>query len=750
MNCSDSIRFLLLTGFLILTGLGSVFAVSAEQPAIEPIGPDSAGRWSFRTHVVPILTRAGCNMGACHGAAAGKNGLRLSLRGYAPELDHKVLTQQAGARRVDLFAPEQSLLLLKATGALEHGGGPRFGLDSLEYKIVSEWIADGAPAPMESEPRVMSIEALPAAIALPVGQQQPLQVVAKYSDGRRVDVTRWARFESTDISVAKVDDQGNVSVVGPGEGAITLFFSSQVALARVTVRYPAEVDPELFALAPRYNLIDERNLAKLQALNLPPSPLADDATFLRRAYLDATGTLPTVGEVDAFLADSNADKRVKLVDGLLASDAYVDYWAYRWSDLFLVSSRKLASPAVWSFYRSVREAVQANLPWDKLARRVITAKGSTLTNGWANYFVLHRDTIDLTESTSLAFLGLSLTCARCHDHPLEKWTQDQYYGMANLFARVQLKDGTGGDGDVIVAANASGDIAHPRRGTIMPPQPLDGRSLEIEDPGDRRLAFADWLAEPSNPYFDKALVNRIWAHFFGRGLAHPEDDLRATNPVSDPELLDALIQEFRGSGRDVKRLIRLVMNSGAYQRSSSPLSQNGDDVRFLSHHLPRRMDAEVLLDAIDRVTEVKTVFPGYPSGWRSLQLPDSKVESAFLDAFGRPVREFVCSCERSDVPSVAQALLLVNGPTLNDKLKNEKSVAARLAAGTTDEAVIDFLFKTALGRPAQAKERDSVQAQLASSVVGINEPTQAHQARREAIEDLTWGILTSKEFLFNH
>jgi hypothetical protein len=742
---------------VLVAGIGAAIAPvtganggEVEQGAIQPIGPATDGRWSFRNHVIPVLTRSGCNMGSCHGAAAGKNGLRLSLRGYAPEVDHAVLTRQAGARRVNTSAPAESLMLLKATGALEHGGGRRFAPDSLEYRIVSEWIADGAPGPSDADPLVAGIEAQPRSAALQNGQTQALKVVATYSDGRRVDVTRWARFDSTDISVAKVDDHGKVTVVGPGEGAISVFFSSRVDIARVSVPYPASVDPAVFARAERRNLIDEKNLAKLQALNLPPSPPADDAAFLRRAYLDATGTLPPAHEVDPFLADPDPDKRWRLVDRLIASEEYVDFWSYKWSDLLLVSTRKLPAPAVWSFYRAVRQAVKSNEPWDQVARRVVTAKGSTLSNGWANYFVLHRDTIDLTESTSVAFLGLSLTCARCHDHPLEKWTQDQYYGMANLFARVRLKDGQEAAGEVIVTAAAEGDIRHPRRGSIMAPQPLDGHALALDSRGDRREALADWLADPSNPYFDRAIVNRVWAQFFGRGLVNPEDDLRATNPASDRELFDALVTDFRGHGRDVKHLVRLIMTSGAYQRSSVPLAENAADSRFLSHHLPRRLAAEVLLDAIDRVTEVATAFPGYPPGWRALQLPDSKVESLFLDAFGRPARESVCSCERTDLPSVSQALHLANGPTLNEKLRSDQSVAARLAvAGASDDAIADSLFRAALARPPRPEERMAVATSLAEAR-GIDDPDRARLARREAIEDLAWGLLTSKEFLFNH
>ncbi|GIW86311.1 MAG: S-layer protein [Isosphaeraceae bacterium] len=712
---------------------------------------------NFRNEVQPVLTRLGCNMGACHGSAAGKNGFRLTLRGYGPELDHQALTRQALGRRVRPTAPAQSLLLLKPTGALPHGGGVRLDPTSPEYAILIGWIAEGCPPPSDDDPRIIRVEAVPSQLQLTPGQTHQLLVRAHYDDGRALDVTRWAKFESTDASVAKVDESGQIRVTGPGAAAISVWFDSHVDLANLVVPSSQPPDPALFASAPRHNPIDTLNLQRLQALGIPPSPLCDDATFLRRAYLGATGTLPPASELDSFLADPDPSKRSRLIDHLLASPEFVDFWSYKWSDLLLVSSKKLTSPAVWSFYRFVRQAVAENRPWDQFARQILTAKGSTLSNGAANYFVLHRDPIDLTESTSVAFLGLSLTCARCHNHPLEKWTQDQYYGMANLFARVSLKDGAGADGsvaagDVIVTPAPEGDILHPRRNRAMPPQPLDGEPLPLDDRGDRRVAFADWLADPSNPYFDRALVNRVWAQLLGRGLIDPEDDLRATNPPSDPALLDWLVADFRAHGRDVRHLIRTIMNSAVYQRSSDPEPGNAHDQKFLSHYVPRRLSAEILLDASDRVTGVPSSYAGYPPGFRSLQLPDSRVENAFLDAFGRPLREAVCSCERSDEPSVAQALHLVNGATINDKLRSDQGTVARLVReGATDEQILETLFATALTRRPTDAERAALLPTLADATAGLEpDSPDAQTARRQAVEDLFWAVLTTKEFLFDH
>lgn len=734
---------------LALTLILAAIPIRAEEPPAAAV--------SFRNEVIPVLTRLGCNSGACHGAAAGKNGFRLTLRGYGPEVDHQALTRQALGRRVRPTAPAESLMLLKATGALPHGGGVRLDPASPEYAVLIGWIAQGCPGPSDTDPRVTRVEVVPADLRLAPGQTRRLLVRAHYDDGRVLDVTRWAKFESTDVGVAQVDEHGEVTVTGPGAAAVSVWFDSQVDLANLVVPSADPPDAAVFAAAPRNNRIDELNLARLESLGIPPSPPADDATFLRRAYLGATGTLPPAAEVERFLSDADARKREALVDRLLASPEYVDYWAYKWSDVLLVSSKKLTSPAVWSFHRFVREAVERNMPWDEFARRVVTAKGSTLTNGAANYFVLHRDPIDLTESTSVAFLGLSLTCARCHNHPMEKWTQDQYYGMANLFSRVTLKDGVGATGsvaagDVVVSAAAEGDIVHPRRGVVMAPQPLDAKPMPVEARGDRREAFADWLASPSNPYFDRAIVNRVWANFFGRGLIDPEDDLRATNPASDPALLDWLVSDFRDHGRDVKHLIRTIMTSAAYQRSSDPLPANAQDLKFLSHYPPRRLPAEVLLDAIVRVTEVPTPFAGYPPGFRSLQLPDARVENTFLDAFGRPAREAVCSCERSDEPSVAQALHLANGATVNEKLRDENGVVARLAReGASDAQVLDTLFASALSRRPTDAERAVILPALAESTAGLETDTEAAKAaRRQAIEDLYWAVLTGKEFLFDH
>ena len=732
------------------TTLVATVADRATRASIEVRGFGLRSVSSFRNDVAPVLTRSGCNAGSCHGAAAGKNGLRLSLRGYAPEVDFDVLTRQALGRRIDKTSPERSLLLLKPTGAIEHGGGVRFAVNSPEYRILSEWIADGLPRPRDDEPALVGIASFPPAVRLRPGDRQRLIVQATYSNGRVADVTRWAKFASTDEPVAKVDESGQATIEEQGEAAITVGFAGLVCRTIVSVPNEKVTDPAIFATSPRRGPIDEINLKKLESLGIPPSAECSDASFLRRVTLDLTGTLPPAARASVFLASKDAGKRAALIEELLQSPEYVDYWTYKWSDLFLVSSKTLPPPAMWAFSRSIREGVEKNLPWDAFARRILTAKGSTLTEGAANYFVLHRDPIELSDNVSMAFLGMSLTCARCHNHPMEKWTQDQYYGMANMFSRVSLKDGATA-GEVIVSPARDGNVIHPRKGVAMAPQPLDGPTMTLSDRRDRREAFTDWLSGADNPYFDRAIVNRVWRNFFGRGLIAPEDDLRASNPASDEALLAWLATDFRGHGRDLKHLIRTIANSAAYSRTSEPLPGNEVDAKFLSHYVVKRLPAEVLLDAIARVSDVPTTFAGYPTGWRTLQLPDAQVANTFLSSFGRPERLTTCSCERSSEPSLTQALHLANGETVNQKLRDDKGLVARLVAkGETDDQVLDALYLAALSRPPTAIERTRLTAVLQDAIAGEKEEKSQKAVRRQAIEDVFWAVLTSKEFLFNH
>ncbi|HEY2252127.1 MAG TPA: DUF1549 domain-containing protein [Planctomycetaceae bacterium] len=722
----------------------------AVETQVEIKGARAAELWSFRHDVQTVFTKSGCNMGACHGAQAGKKGFKLALRGWDNQMDYNTLTRQSKGRRVTLADPARSLILLKATGAIPHGGGTRFDDDSLEYKIVSEWIAEGAPPPRGDDPTVTALEIYPRQVTLAPGASQQILVRALYSDGRQRDVTRWAKYTSTESGVATIDDVGKVAVTGRGEAAITVWFSSKVTVATISVPYEKQIPAEVYANSPRSGFIDELVLAKLQRLSIPPSGIASDNEFLRRSYLDTLGVLPTADEAKAFLADTSPDKRARLIDQLLGRPEYVDYWSYKWSDLLLVSTKKLKGPAVWAFSSWVRRAVEANKPWDRFAREIVTASGSTIENGAANYFVLHKDAKLLNEATTLTFLGLSIGCAQCHDHPLERWTLDDYYGMANLFARVRSKNGDI-DGESIVFPISTGDIKHPTRQGAPIPRPLDGQPLDPNDTRDRRAHLAQWLTAPENPYFAKALANRVWANYLGRGLVEMVDDLRATNPSSNEVLLAALADEFVKHNYDVKHLIRTIMNSSAYQRSPQSTPENAADDRFYSHYLVKRMSAETMLDALSQVTGVPTEFPDYPKGLRALQLPDSNVVSYFLSAFGRPVREFTCECERNGEPSITQTLHLANGKTLNEKLKAPENAIKRwLDEKLADADVIDRVYLSALSRYPSAGEKERLSAALGEAASATGDDAAKAVARRETLEDILWAVLTSKEFLFVH
>lgn len=716
-------------------------------------GMNGPAHWSFRNHIQPVLAKFGCSSGACHGAAAGQNGFKLSLRGYDDEGDYITLTRGTLGRRINYAEPAKSLLLLKPTGAVPHKGGIKFATDSVEYRALAEWIASGTPEPGPDDPRVTRIEIEPPALRLQPGASQQILVRAHFSDGHSEDVTHWAKFTSANESVASIEENGRLQVMGFGEGAITAWFLQKLAISTVTVPYTNDTPRAVFAKAPRRNFIDELTLEKLRELNLPPSPRCTDAEFIRRAHLDTIGTLPTAKEVRDFLADTSPRKRDALIESLFRRPEFVDYWTYKWSDLLLVSSKSLRPAAMWSYYYWIRDHVAANTPWDEFVRRIVTAQGSTLENGAGNFFVLHDDPRLMAETTTQAFLGMSINCAKCHNHPMEKWTNDQYFQMANLFARVRAKNGTG-DGERIIFADTRGDVIQPLRGKPQPPTPLDGRPFPMDSPEDRREHLAGWLTSPENPYFSRAIANRVWANFMGVGLVEAVDDLRVTNPASNEKLLTALAEHLERQRFDLRALMRLILQSETYQRSSEALPENAADTRFYARCHPRRLMAEVLLDAISQVTGVPTEFyqdlrnanrgrgDMYPIGFRALQLPDSQIESYFLNSFGRANREQTCECERTEEPSVAQVLHIANGDTINQKLAAKDNVIAKqFAARTPPEQMIAEAYLNTLSRPPTAAEKEKILSVL-------NETEE--KDLRAAWEDIYWALLSSKEFLFNH
>jgi hypothetical protein len=694
---------------------------------------------SFRNCVQPILTKAGCNSGACHGAAAGKNGFKLSLRGYDDDGDYRAIVKNAFGRRIDLTDPGSSLVLLKPTAAVPQGG-VRFDVNSLEYKAIADWIASGAPEPQANDPRIVRIEILPPHSTLKVGNELRVTVKAHFSDGKIQDVTRWAKYSAANSAVAVVDDDGLVKVVGHGEGAITAWYMSRIAIAEVAAPYQAAVPELAFAAKAPGTFIDPLIVEKLKSLNIPPSPKASDAEFLRRAFLDTIGVLPTADEARAFLSDVAPNKRGALIDKLLARPEFVDYWSYKWSDLLLVNSEKLQPAAMWSYYNWIRDNVARNTPWDQFVRQIVVAKGSTLENGAANFYVLHGDASESTETITQAFLGLSVQCAKCHNHPLEKWTNDQYYEMANLLSRVRVKNGSGA-GNMIVFCATEGDLIQPLTGKARAPRPLDGTAIPIDSPADRREHLANWLVSKDNTYFARAIANRVWANFFSAGLVMNVDDMRATNPPSNEKLLDAAAQFLIEHKYDLKALMREILNSNAYQRSSVPLPENAADTRFYARYYPRRIMAEVLLDGWSQITGAPSKFPGYPETWRAMQLPDSNVASYFLKSFGRPDRLITCDCERTAEPSMAQALHISNGDTLNKKLEaKDNAIARALAAKIPTDKIVEDLYLAALGRYPNPAEKEKIAATLA----GLDA-----KDLRPALEDVYWAVLSSKEFLFN-
>jgi len=733
-------------------------AAAIQQVTV--VAMDQPATWSFRNHVEPVFARQGCSSGACHGALAGKGGFRLSLRGYDPERDFLTTVQQQLGRRVELADPATSLLLTKPTMAVPHKGGLRLNTDSVGYRILSEWIAAGAPGPSDSDDLLQRLEVIPDRVLAAVGSTQPLLVRAHYSSGRSEDVTHLAKFSASTEAVASVDEHGTVTVTGSGEGAVTAWFSSQIVIAGITVPWPNSIPAEVYTAAPRRNFIDGITLDQLQQLQLKPAPRCSDEVFIRRAFLDTIGTLPTADEVRGFLAESAPDKRDRLIESLLARPEFVDYWTYRWSDLLLLNGNELRPDAIAAWYRWIRQQVATDAPWDRFVRELVTSKGSSIENGATNFFARHQAPEDMAENVSQAFLGLSIGCARCHNHPLEKWTNDQYYAFANLFSRVRAKgwggDARNGDGKRTLVIASSGELVQPRTGKPQPPAALDAKPIDFDAPGDRREYLADWLVSPQNTLFARSITNRVWKNYFGVGLVEQVDDMRTSNPASNERLLATAAAHLVQHQFSLKALMRTILQSETWQRSSEPMPENAGDQRQYSRCFPRRMLAEVMLDAISQITDVPTEFKNivysgsdikptdaYPRGTRAIQLQDSAVESWFLQTFGRNQRRITCECERSDEPSMVQALHLSNGETLNGKLAAaDNRLTKWLASEMTNEQILEEVCLTCLARLPSAAEQHGILAELQKAATP--------EDRRAALEDVLWAILSSREFLFNH
>jgi hypothetical protein len=693
-------------------------------------------RYNFANDIEPLLSKFGCNSSGCHGKAEGQNGFKLSVFGFDPAADHQALTMHSRGRRVFPGSADESLLLRKASGRAPHGGGVRIAADSREYQIIAEWIAGGLRFGDADDPYVTSIAVQPRERLLDMKGTQQLRVVASYSDGTQADVTRLARFQSNQEALATVDESGLVTTgQAPGQAAVMASFMGQVDLFQAIIPRPGTSAPT--STLAEGNFIDQLVAAKLAKLNIAPSPPAADAEFLRRVFLDTIGTLPTAAEARQFLADPSPGKRARLVDQLLARPEFADFWALKWADLLRVDRATLGHEGAYAYYRWIRDSVAGNKPLDQFAHELLTAEGPLHESPQGYFYKAVPKPGDMASTLSQVFLGVRIACAECHHHPFDRWSQTDYYGMVDFFAPLGRK--LSQQGEMIVAAGEP-ITRHPRTGESVLAHGLGTPAPEREPSGDRRPALADWLASPQNPWFARNLANRIWAHFAGRGLVEPLDDLRATNPPTNPELLDALANYLVASRFDARELIRAIAASKTYQLSSQPNDTNERDEQNFSRALFKPLSAEVLLDAVCQTTGVGEKFPGVPRGYRAIQLWDSGVQHYFLRLFGRPVRQTACECERNVEPSVAQVLHFLNSPEIEAKVSHESGRIKRLAESIADNGELaDELYLTMFSRLPDEQERRNATDHLATS-----------DDRRQAAEDLAWSILNSLEFMFNH
>ncbi len=741
-------RHRFLPGGLVLAIVGGLLIASAPQFA------QAADRTvSFVNDVMPVLTKAGCNVGVCHAkAGGGQNGFQLSLLGFEPQEDFEHLVKEGRGRRLFAGVPDRSLLLLKASGQMPHGGGARLDAASEGYSLLREWIRQGAAYDKEGDPKLRSFEVQPKRGSIARHGEQQLKVLARYSDGSERDVTEQALYESNDRSMAEVSDRGLVKILDlSGNVAVMVRYQGQVAVFSASVPLGAPVEN----LPPSRNFVDESVFANLKALGVPPSPVCDDATFLRRVTLDIGGRLPTEQEATAFLASTDPEKRDRAIDELLRSPDYADYFANKWTAL-LKNRRDDTSDIVsnFAFHAWVRDSLLANKPYDQFVRELLAATGTVIGNPPVAWYKRVKEPKDQIEDVAQLFLGVRMQCAQCHHHPFERWSQDDYYSLAAFFSQVGRKPSSTRGEDLIFHKRGIAAATNIKTGLPLKPAALGDAIPPMTADEDPRLRLADWMSTPENPFFAKSLVNRYWKHFFQRGLIEPEDDIRDTNPPTNPELLAALEKHFVASGFDLKELVRVITRSQAYQLSATPNEHNISDRQNYSRYYPRRLQAEVLLDAIDRLTESQTDFANLPAGTRAVALPDNSYNrsSPFLRVFGRPEGESVCECERVQSSSLAQSLHLLNAADIKAKLGNPNGRAVRIAKDDrTPEAKVRELYLAAFSRQPRPDE-------LKTSLDYLTEPrTDAdgktidpQKAAADNFQDLIWALINTKEFLFNH
>jgi len=743
-----------------------VLAIASSATAADSVAPPS-----FLNDVIPVLTRFGCNQGSCHGKNSGQNGFRLSLRGYAPEWDHKWLTREFAARRINRAMPEASLLLQKPLGRAPHQGGRLFDENSPAYDILLDWIRAGTPGPNIADATLVRLEATPASTHVKPGQQQQLLVRAHFSDGAARDVTWLAKFDSSDASTATVSSVGNVHMLRAGEAVVRCSFMGQVALATFTCPHDAAPPAALFTQ--KNNFIDEHVFKKLADLRIEPSAQCDDATFLRRAFLDTIGVLPQPEEVRAFLADPAQDKRPRMIASLFQRPEFIDFWTLQLADL--LQNRKerdhdvRGSKGVRIFHQWLRNQVASNRPWNELAREVIQAAGTTDENPAVGYYIVtvgeqreaHKTPV--VASVAQTFLGTRIGCAQCHNHPLEKYTQDDYYHFAGFFSRLNFKRQDSLKGATTLYATLQDlnrnknpvGVNQPRTNKFLKPRPLDRTEMDFTTDEDPRVRLANWIVDPSNEHFAGAMVNRLWSHFMGVGLVEPIDDLRASNPPTNRALWDALVKEFITHKYDLKHMMHVVLNSRAYQLSSDTRPGNVRDERFYSHYRVRRLSAHVLLDALSQSIGVPEKFAGYPLGMRAVQVADPSSSSYFLSLFGRSERVTACACEANPDVTLPQLLHLLNSSNIFDKIRDgEGRVARLLQAKTGDDDIVTEMYLATLSRLPRPDELELVRGYLQQGKAPSPQPLSPRGrgvgGEGDAFREVVWALLNTREFVFNH
>ncbi len=731
-------------GKVVLTATVGAQHIDIPVEVVEPSGEPL----TFLNDVLPILGKAGCSAGACHAKSDGQNGFRLSVFSFDPKSDYQSIVRGARGRRIFPSAPAESLLLLKATQSVPHEGGERFERDSDAAKTLAEWIGSGMTYRKENEPALTGLQVFPHERRYRKGATQRLVVHARYSDGSMRDVTSLAAFASNDKQIAAVTDDGKITVDQlSGQAVVVARFMGMVGDSLVVVPSDKLLPDEKYKDLPVRNFIDELAYARFRQLGIFPSAPCSDAEFLRRASLDTLGILPTPDEARAFLSDPDPQKRIKVIDRLLQHPAYADHWAAKWADLLRPNPDRVGVKSVYILDQWLRESFRENKPYDQFVREIVLTQGNTHVYGPAVIYRDRREPAELTTIFSQLFLGVRLDCAKCHHHPNEKWSQENFYQMAAFFAPLKQKGGgisapiSGGNETFYVAAG--GSLKHPVSGEVMKPQPPDGPPAVVAEKTDPRRALADWMLDPANPFFSRAIANRVWSQYFGKGIVDPVDDFRLSNPPSNPALLDALAAELARSKYELKSLMRTIMNSHLYQLASEPNDTNAADTRNFSRFYRRRMSAEMMADAICDITGVPTKYPGLPDGSRAVQAWTYKIDSRTMDAFGRPNSSSDCPCERNVKPTIAQALHLMNSDVLNGKLtsKDAASRPQRLATSSASPRdIVTELYLACYGRLPSEEE-----LQLSTAPFTDDPAT-----RRRAIEDVLWALVNSAEFVFNH